>query len=117
VFYFIGVIFFCSFYLVNLTLAIVANTYHEQVTMRHIRNRNRKNNFSYLIYYLCYFTVLPFKLKRELEERDKKELALSNEIPVNTDETEDQLKNESSFLNSKFIKSNFIESIYMYISV
>ena len=75
--------------------------------MRHIRN------FSYLIYHLWYFTVLPFKLKRELEERDKQELALSNEIPVNTDETDNQLKNESSFLNSKFIKSNFIEHVYL----
>ncbi len=115
-FYFIGVIFFCSFYLVNLTLAIVANTYHEQVTWTVpcaiFGIEIEKTTFRISLY----FTVFPFKFKRELEERDKQELALSNEIPVNTDETEDQLKNESSFLNSKFIKSNFIEPIYMYIS-
>ena len=50
------------------------------------------------------------KFKRELEEREKQELVLSNEIPVNTDETDSQLKSKSnnSKLNPKFIKSKFI---------
>ena len=62
--YFIGVIFFCSFYLVNLILAIVALSYREQV-----------NLFFSSLMWVAYISIQKFANFKELkaiEEEQRK---------------------------------------------
>ena len=63
-----------------------------------LRSRGRLN----LVLLVEISLYLKIKFKRELEEKEK--LSLSNEIAANTDETDSQETNESSFIKSNYFK-------------